>query len=440
MKLKNTILYIAALSLFSCEMKNEILDGNKNYEDVGYLNLGVYAQNKLSKAATDNGEGADNSPVNVSAFQVEINNSEGVYKEFDSYSELQAAGKIELPVGNYTVKAHTPGDIQPKMDSPYYYGETSLDIVKGAEKTATVNCKMKNTKIQLVYGETFATVFKSWNITVSDGSSNILTYNQNNLNPSAVYWLIADNVSEIKVHIEAYLQDGTTKITEDRSITKPEDAESDYWAGSDALTITMEPGKPENPSGVTIDIKVEVSFTDSEVTEEIPVEPTEPEEPGDGGDDTLEPPVGDSPTITFPKNSYTLPDENGVTVDAVISASAGLKSVVVKIIPGNESFGDALELLPNLGTSKEEKEMLNLLTGAELVGNSVLGSSIGTIMQGVVIPELSEGDTSYAFPVGNFFEALYALGTTNTDAHIFEITVEDVNGETTSGVLSVSVN
>ena len=29
MKLKNTILYIAALSLFSCEMKNEILDGNK---------------------------------------------------------------------------------------------------------------------------------------------------------------------------------------------------------------------------------------------------------------------------------------------------------------------------------------------------------------------------------------------------------------------------
>ena len=78
MKLKNTILYIAALSLFSCEMKNEILDGNKNYEDVGYLNLGVYAQNKLSKAATDNGEGTDNSPVNVSAFQVEINNSEGV--------------------------------------------------------------------------------------------------------------------------------------------------------------------------------------------------------------------------------------------------------------------------------------------------------------------------------------------------------------------------
>ena len=134
MKLKNTILYIAALSLFSCEMKNEILDGNKNYEDVGYLNLGVYAQNKLSKAATDEGV-STNSPVSVDNFNVEINNSEGVFKEFDSYSELQAAGKIELPVGNYTVKAHTPGDIQPKMDSPYYYGETALEIVKDVENS-----------------------------------------------------------------------------------------------------------------------------------------------------------------------------------------------------------------------------------------------------------------------------------------------------------------
>lgn len=436
MKLKNTILYIAALSLFSCEMKNEILDGNKNYEDVGYLNLGVYAQNKLSKAATDNGEGADNSPVNVSAFQVEINNSEGVYKEFDSYSELQAAGKIELPVGNYTVKAHTPGDIQPKMDSPYYYGETSLDIVKGAEKTATVNCKMKNTKIQLVYGETFATVFKSWNITVSDGSSNILTYDQNNLNPSAVYWLIADNVSEITVHIEAYLEDGT-KITEDRSITKPEDAESDYWAGSDALTITMEPGKPENPSGVTIDIKVEVSFTDSEVTEEIPVEPGDPILPPGEGDEE------GAPTITFPKNYYTLPDDEDESADANIIASSGLKSVIVKITAGNSAFEDALSMLPMAGETEDEKAMLDLISGAELVGNELLPQVIKLALSGVNIPKLNEGADSYTFPVGDFFTALKSLGSTGTDgkpsSHMFEITVEDMNGETTSGVLNVSV-
>ncbi|MCF2553172.1 DUF4493 domain-containing protein [Bacteroides caecigallinarum] len=427
MKLKNTILYIAALSLFSCEMKNEILDGNKNYEDVGYLNLGVYAQNKLSKAATDEGV-STNSPVSVDNFNVEINNSEGVFKEFDSYSELQAAGKIELPVGKYTVKAHTPGDIQPQMDSPYYYGETALEIVKGVEKTATVNCKMKNTKIQLVYGETFATVFKSWSITVSDGSSNILTYDQNDLNPSVIYWLIADNVSEITVHIVAFLQDGT-KITEDRSITKPEDAESDYWAGSDALTITMEPGKPENPSGVTIDIKVEVSFTDSEVTEEIPVEP--------GGPIIPVPPVDEGPSISsqyltsgISYNITANPDAvdsdptslyimSGNPEEAVvdINADAGFKEILVKISTNNSGFDSAISAI-----------------GLNQAVN-ILDEDLNEMLVQVLNPP-SVGDNTYQLDIASFFGMMNMYG---PGEHSFDIEVLDQNDLKASATLSVII-
>lgn len=421
MKLKNTILYIAALSLFSCEMKNEILDGNKNYEDVGYLNLGVYAQNKLSKAATNEGV-STNSPVSVDNFNVEISNSEGVFKEFDSYSELQAAGKIELPVGNYTVKAHTPGDIQPKMDSPYYYGETALEIVKGVEKTATVNCKMKNTKIQLKYGETFATVFKSWKITVSDGSSNILTYDQSNPNPSAVYWLIADNVSEIKVHIEAYLQDGTTKITEDRSITKPEDAESDYWAGSDALTITMEPGKPENPSGVTIDIKVEVSFTDSEVTEEIPVEPGD--DGNEGGDNPGEGEEADAPTLSGEYLNETADfdiqegTDNFPSVEIKMDVPAGIQSIVVKATTDNESLG---QILGGMGFT----------SGVDLVDTDVPALKLAL---GEKIPK--GGDKDYTFSVNGMISAALAA---NLGTHTFEVKVTDLNGKSASGTLTFNI-
>lgn len=409
MKLKNTILYIAALSLFSCEMKNEILDGNNNYEDVGYLNLGVYAQNKLSKAATDNGENP-NSPVSADNFEVEINNSEGVYKEFDSYSELLAAGKIELPVGSYTVKAHTPGDIQPKMSSPYYYGETALEIVKDVEKTATVNCKMKNTKIQLVYGETFATVFKSWSITVSDGSSNILTYDQSNPNPSAVYWLIADNVSEITVHIEAYLQDGT-KITEDRSITKPEDAESDYWAGSDALTITMEPGKP-NPSGVTIDIKVEVSFTDSEVTEEIPVEPGDDNDnPGGGGE-------ADAPTLSGEYLGRTVTyDKGGDGVFPEVSVEMNVPGKIESVMIKAASSDSELEgILSGMGFKDEN--------GVDLVGNDDLSGLF-------TLPTL--GETSYTFTLGGLGNLL------TVGQHTFTVKVIDQNGKEASGSLSFDI-
>lgn len=448
MKIQHTLTWAlcALLSLASCEMKDEIFDKNQITGDVGYLNLAVSAQNKVTKAATDEGT-TTNSSVSVDNFEVEISNSEGVYMQFDSYTELQDAGKITLPVGEYTVTAHTPGNIAPKMDYPYYNGEESLKITKGTETSAKVICSMQNTKIQLNYGETFATVYKSWDITVSDGSDNILTYDETDLNPAATYWLIADNVSDINVHIVAYLQDGT-KITEDRSITKPDDAESNYWSGSDALTITMEPGTPtvpDDPNGATINITVEVSFSDSEVTQEIPVEGGN--DGGEEGGETTDPDEGDGdgegegagPTISFPKNSYILPDDNEASADVEINASAGLKSVVVKIIPGNSAFEEALGLLSNVGTSDDEKAMLNLLAGAELVDNKVLGATIGTVMPGVNIPQLSKGNTSYTFPVGDFFEALSALNTTGSNAHRFEISVEDMNGETTSSVLSVSV-
>lgn len=441
MKIQHTIAFflLVAASLTSCEMKDEIFDKNKVSGDTGYLNLAVSVQDKATRAATDEGTN-NNSPVSADNFEVEINNSEGTYeKKFDSYAELQAAGKIELPVGKYTIKAHTPGTIAPKMDYPFYNGEETLEITKDTEKETTVTCTMQNTKIQLIYGETFATIFKEWDITISDGSSNILTYDESDLNPTVKYWLIADNVSEITVHIVAYLQDGT-KITEDRSITKPEDADSDFWAGSDALTITMEPGEPstpDDPNGATINVKVEISFTDDEVTEEIPVE-GEGSDEGEGGD-TTDPDEGEGPTIAFPKNNYILPNDNGLKADAKIYASAGIESVIVKITPGNTAFEEALGLLPNAGATDEEKAMLDLLTGAELVDNNLLGSTIGMIMTGDNIPELSEKDINYTFPVGDFFDALGSLGTTNTDAHKFEITVKDMNGETTSGVLSVSV-
>ena len=47
------------------------------------------------------------------------------------------------------------------MDYPFYNGEETLEITKDTEKETTVTCTMQNTKIQLIYGETFATIFKS---------------------------------------------------------------------------------------------------------------------------------------------------------------------------------------------------------------------------------------------------------------------------------------
>lgn len=449
MKIQHTIAFflLVAASLTSCEMKDEIFDKNKISGDTGYLNLAVSVQDKATRAATDEGTN-NNSPVSADNFEVEINNSEGTYeKKFDSYAELQAAGKIELPVGKYTIKAHTPGTIAPKMDYPFYNGEETLEITKDTEKETTVTCTMQNTKIQLIYGETFATIFKEWDITISDGSSNILTYDESDLNPTAKYWLIADNVSEITVHIVAYLQDGT-KITEDRSITKPEDADSDFWAGSDALTITMEPGEPstpDDPNGATINVKVEISFTDDEVTEEIPVEgegsdegeggdTTDPDEGEDGGE---EPVIPAAPTITSQYLtsgiSYTItanPDANESDptstyimsgnpekADVAINAEAGFKEISVKITTSNSGFGDAISAI---GLNQSV---------------NILDENLNEMLVQVLNPP-SVGETKYTLNIASFFGMMNMYG---PGTHTFDISVLDANDKRASASLTVTI-
>ena len=430
MKIQHTLTWAlcALLSLASCEMKDEIFDKNQITGDVGYLNLAVSAQNKVTKAATDEGT-STNSSVSVDNFEVEISNSEGVYKQFDSYTELQDAGKITLPVGEYTVTAHTPGNIAPKMDYPYYNGEESLKITKDTETSAKVICTMQNTKIQLNYGETFATVYKSWNITISDGSDNILTYDETNLNPAATYWLIADNVSAIKVHIEAYLQDGT-KITEDRSITKPDDAESNYWSGSDALTITMEPGNPtvpDDPNGATINIKVEVSFSDSEVTEEIPVEGGddggeeggEPTDPGDGdgdGEGSATAPTlsGEylGKTVFYDKGSGT-PFPN-VTVE--MNVPGKIDKVMIKASCSDPQLAG---ILSSIGFMDEPD-------GVDLVS-----TTDETLTKLLTLP--TQGADSYAFNLGGLGNML------TVGQHTFTVKVFDQNKKFATGSLSFDI-
>ena len=432
MKIQHTLTWAlcALVSLASCEMKDEIFDKNQVTGDVGYLNLAVSAQNKVTKAATD--EGTSSNSVSVDNFEVEISNSEGVYKQFDSYTELQEAGKITLPVGEYTINAHTPGDIAPKMDHPYYNGEESLKITKDTETSAKVICTMQNTKIQLNYGETFATVYKSWDITISDGSDNILTYDETTLNPAATYWLIADNVSAIKVHIEAYLQDGT-KITEDRSISKPDDAESNYWSGSDALTITMEPGTPtvpDDPNGATINIKVEVSFSDSEVTEEIPVEggndggeeggePTDPGEgDGDGEGSATAPTLSGeylNKTVNFDVSEGT---DNFPTVEIIMDVPEGIQSIIVKAQTDNPDLSAILN-------------GMQFGTGVDLVDTTLPALLLAL---GENIPH--KGDINYTFSVNGMISAALAQ---NIGSHEFSVIVTDQKGKSASGTLSFNI-
>lgn len=426
--------------LASCEMKDELKGSGEGTSEVGYLDLGVAvnaSQNNVSRADVD--DDGENVGVLVSAddFPVIITGiTDTKYlKEYESYAALKAEneGKVELPVGEYTVTAHSDAELQPQMAAPYYEGTASIKITAGVESSASVECTMKNMKIQIRYTDNFRANFTSWDITITDGTNN-LYFDETDKNPAAIYWLVAENQSKLSVEITAVNGDGET-VHESRELTKPEGGNSANWTGGDALTITMEESTPtpDNPSGIQgsgITINASASFDEEE--EDVPVTVTpggSTEGPDEGEGDDNEDPESELPTVTFPQNTYTLPADASSDATATISTPAGLKSVEVQIVAGNATFGSVIKYMFGLEPF-------------ELVGNSTL-ESVFTDM-GITLPIAGENTREYKFPVHQFFsllmdESLTGGATTDPNGHVFNITVTDLNGEQASGSLSVIV-
>lgn len=419
--------------LASCEMKDELKGSGEGTSEVGYLDLGVAvnaSQNNVSRADVD--DDGENVGVSVSAddFPVIITGiTDTKYlKEYESYAALKAEneGKVELPVGEYTVTAHSDAELQPQMAAPYYEGTASIKITAGVESSASVECTMKNMKIQIRYTDNFRANFTSWDITITDGANN-LYFDETDKNPAAIYWLVAENQSKLSVEITAVNGDGET-VHESRELTKPEGGNSANWTGGDALTITMEESTPtpDNPSGIQgsgITINASASFDEEEEDVPVTVKPGgSTEGPDEGEGDDNEDPESELPTVTFPQNTYTLPADASKNADAVITSTAegGIQSVKVQIIGGNDDFAG---IASGMGFDK----------GLELVGNTTLGPVISSIVQGLEMPQA--GATSYTFPVGGFFNILQQMGvTTAEDGHVFYITVTDANGEASASL------
>lgn len=433
MKLFNTITACLLLcaGLVSCEMKDELKGSGAGTSEVGYLSLGVAvnaSQNSVVSRAddvTDDGKN-ENVGVAVSAdeFPVTITGvtDPSYSKEYESYAALKAenGGKVELPIGEYTVTAHSNAELEPQMATPYYEGTTPIKITAGVESSAEVKCTMKNMKIQLTYTANFLAKFESWDITINDGSDNILNFDETDKNPAAVYWLVAENVTEIKVAITATPTGGGQEVTESRLLSKPDDSN---WAGSDALTIQMEEKTSEDPTGIQgsgITINASVSF--DEYPEDVPVtvkpgggSSEEPEEPGAGGDEDEPEPSEEKPTVSSSYSGQTITfskAQNNAPEDVVVDMSApnGIQHVYIKATTTDE------KTLQGIFTA------MGFMTGdgldfVGLAGNEAAGD-IAPLFE--KLPK--EGDTSYSFVLGSLATML------TVGEHSFTVIVVDQEG------------
>ena len=425
--------FLLCAGLVSCEMKKELFGNDEIPTETGLVELGVDVDDKtnvvVTKAeATEGGEEigesveADDFPV---SFTLKTNTN---YKKEFIYSDIKGE-TVELPIGTYEVVSHTPGEMKKEMSAPYYKGSSELAVAKEVTQQAKITCTMQNTRIVVVYPEDFKEAFSEWTITIDDGTENALTFAHNSkkpdLNPAAKYWAISENCSSLSISIKATTTAGAS-VSESRSITKPADAADKTSVGRDALTITMKP--IENNVGGVSGIKINVSLffeTENNESVEVPIEdedntetPTDPDE-GEDGDTT------DAPTITMPKNSYSLLKDMSEKADVTIKTPAGLKSVKVKIIAGNIKFGNIANVM--FGTE-----------AFELIENDQLKSTFEEM--GISLPNM--GDKEYIFPIQNFFPLLAdeQMGvTTEEDGHVFEITVTDNNNKTVTDKVNIIV-
>lgn len=390
--------------------------------DKGTLELGVEL---LQPARRD---------VSTVNFPVVIKDASGsVVKEYATVAEVPAS--IVMAVGSYTVESHTPGEIAKSMSNPYYKGASDVEIVKDVTSPVNVVCKMANSQVNINYDEEFRNVFTAWEVTIDDGSETALSFTQSSTT-NTIYWYFGEaGVKQLVVNFRGTTTTGNTiaarnVLTKNQSSTGGYDDDNTNFTGGDLITLNFAP--TESTEGKITGITLSANVVFDETAEDVNVGVIDVpglNDPTGGGDN---PGGGDTEGITL-----NLPEDitmafNGAAAldkslgDTYIAAGAGLKSIMVRIESDSEDMNGSLGDL-------SEQYGVDFLAGAEIVGNQNVVSLFESLGQKLSVP--AEGDKEYTFPIGNFFGFLQLL----TGKHRFHLTVTDMNGNTQSGSLLITV-
>ena len=420
--------FLLVAGLASCEMKNELFEGESSGE-TGLLQIGVAVNKTVDNVATRAGETeteegvgvpVEGDPQAADGFKVLLTPSSGSETKSFIY-DADGTNSIELPVGTYTVYAHTPnadgGDEIPAVsDAPYYGAKTTVEISNGTTQEVSLNCKMENTRIALDYDQLFTGAFTTWEFTLEAGSyANNFIYNGTGEMPTldTYVYLGEEGLSAALVHGWATLKDGGNKVYFSKSLSKKDGTN---FTGAESINISMSLVEGDVNGSATITIKVEGFGSEPDQSEpvEVPIEVEDKEESGEGneGEGEEEGTTGEV-SIELTKSQCVLPDDAGTTVNANISTPGGLESLYIEIEGGNETF----DLIA-----------ATLLDGGKFELIDCPNETIAEALKALNVNLPTKGLTEYEFPISAFFSLLDAslMGPTTTEkGHIFHVKVTD---------------
>ena len=416
--LAGTLTLMAFASCMSEDLESKFTAGG----DQGTLELGVEL---LQPARRD---------VSTVNFPVVIKDASGsVVKEYATVAEVPAS--IVMAVGSYTVESHTPGEIAKSMSNPYYKGASDVEIVKDVTSPVNVVCKMANSQVSINYDEEFRNVFTAWEVTIDDGSETALSFTQSSTT-NTIYWYFGEaGVKQLVVNFRGTTTTGNTiaarnVLTKNQSSTGGYDDDNTNFTGGDLITLNFAP--TESTEGKITGITLSANVVFDETAEDVNVGVIDVpglNDPTGGGDN---PGGGDTEGITL-----NLPADIAMAVggaaaldkslgDTYIAAGAGLKSIMVSI---DSSSSEMNEQLVALAAEYD----VDFIAGAEIVDNQNVVRLFDSLGQSLSVP--AQGDKEYTFPIGNFFNLLQILA----GEHRFNLTVTDMNGNTQSGSILITV-
>lgn len=188
-----TLTLLALLSALSCTRKEDSLLVARG-EGLLSLDLGFTPGVTVTTRA---GEGTGDLK-----FKIEVINSKGtIVQTVEDHTSLEDS-PISLRAGHYTVRASHGQNAEAAFNSPYYAGETEVDIVIGQTATALIECALANVKVSVEVSDVVKEKFPSYSVTVSNGAADgSLTFGAGNLDNSGYFKCPEDGILDYVVNI-----------------------------------------------------------------------------------------------------------------------------------------------------------------------------------------------------------------------------------------------
>lgn len=166
-----------------------------------------------------------------------------VKSEASSFEQTLEEGVFEciLPVGTYTVEAVYGKDIV-SLDTPYFYGETSVEIKEGATAPVSITATLQSAIIRPVMDEELLAQYKDYRLSVSDASNTMTTITNNTdlfvpAGKDYTLWLMGENQLGNQANTSWSLNQLSAKTryivscnADLPSFTFPEQAETNAWS------------------------------------------------------------------------------------------------------------------------------------------------------------------------------------------------------------------